>query len=37
MTKELEPEATTKKIRIVRLEGTCSVTRTIDFYNLDMT
>lgn len=33
---ELEPEATTQKIRVVRLEGNRRVTRTIDFYNLDM-
>ncbi|MBQ5389236.1 MAG: virulence RhuM family protein [Paludibacteraceae bacterium] len=35
-THELEPEATTQKIRVVRLEGNRRVTRTIDFYNLDM-
>lgn len=33
---ELEPDATTQKIRVVRLEGKRRVTRTIDFYNLDM-
>ena len=33
---ELEPEATTQKIRVVRLEGNRQVTRWIDFYNLDM-
>ena len=33
---ELEPEATTQKIRVVRLEGKRKVTRSIDFYNLDM-
>ena len=33
---ELEPEATTQKIRVVRLEGNRKVTRSIDFYNLDM-
>ena len=33
---ELEPEATTQKIRVVRLEGSRKVTRSIDFYNLDM-
>lgn len=35
-THELELEATTQKIRVVRLEGNRRVTRTIDFYNLDM-
>ena len=35
-TRELEPEATTQKIRVVRLEGNRQVTRWIDFYNLDM-
>ena len=35
-TNELEPEATTQKIRVVRLEGNRRVTRLIDFYNLDM-
>lgn len=35
-THELEPETTTQKIRVVRLEGNRRVTRTIDFYNLDM-
>ena len=33
---ELEPEANTQKIRVVRLEGNRKVTRSIDFYNLDM-
>ena len=33
---ELEPEATTQKNRVVRLEGNRRVTRIIDFYNLDM-
>ncbi len=35
-THELEPEATTQKIRVVRLEGKRKVMRPIDFYNLDM-
>ena len=35
-THELEPEATTQKIRVVRKEGNRQVKRTIDFYNLDM-
>ena len=35
-THELEPEATTQKIRVVRKEGNRRVKRTIDFYNLDM-
>ena len=35
-THELEPEATTQKIRVVRLEGSRSVARLIDYYNLDM-
>ena len=35
-THELEPEATTQKIRVVRLEGNRSVARLIDYYNLDM-
>jgi len=35
-THELEPEATTQKIRVVRLEGNRKVARSIDFYNLDM-
>lgn len=33
-THELEPEATTQKIRVVRLEGNRKVARSIDFYNL---
>ncbi len=33
---ELESELTTRKIRVVRQEGNRSVTRAIDFYNLDM-
>lgn len=33
---ELLREATTQKIRVVRVEGTRRVARTIDFYNLDM-
>ena len=32
---ELSPEATTRKIRVVQLEGTREVAREIDFYNLD--
>jgi hypothetical protein len=32
---ELSPEATIRKFRIVRREGTREVTRTIDHYNLD--
>ena len=35
-TRELEPEATTQKIRVLRLEGKRKVMRPIDFYNLDM-
>mgnify|MGYP002868786285 CR=1 FL=1 len=35
-THELEPEATTQKIRVVRKEGNRQVNRLIDFYNLDM-
>jgi prophage antirepressor-like protein len=35
-THELELEATTQKIRVVRLEGNRKVARSIDFYNLDM-
>ena len=31
---KLEPEATTQKNRVVRLEGNRKVTRSIDFYNL---
>ena len=33
---ELEGLATTRKIRVVRLEGKRHVSRLIDFYNLDM-
>ena len=33
---ELEGVATTRKIRVVRLEGKRHVSRMIDFYNLDM-
>ena len=33
---ELDPEATTQKIRVVRKEGDREVWRWIDFYNLDM-
>ena len=33
---ELEGLATTRKIRVVRLEGKRNVSRFIDFYNLDM-
>ena len=33
---ELEPESTIRKIRIVQTEGARQVTRTVDFYNLDM-
>ena len=33
---ELEGLATTRKIRVVRLEGRRNVSRLIDFYNLDM-
>jgi len=35
-THELEQEATTQKIRVVRKEGNRHVNRQIDFYNLDM-
>jgi len=35
-THELDPEATTQKIRVVRKEGNRQVNRNIDFYNLDM-
>ena len=35
-TNELEPESTTQKIRVVRQEGNRTVSREIDFYNLDM-
>ena len=35
-TRELDPEATTQKIRVVRKEGNRQVSRNIDFYNLDM-
>jgi hypothetical protein len=33
--RELEPEATIRKFRIVQLEGNRKVTRTLDHYNLD--
>ncbi len=33
---ELEPSATIRKFRIVQKEGTRNVTRSVDFYNLDM-
>ncbi|MBQ2631373.1 MAG: virulence RhuM family protein [Kiritimatiellae bacterium] len=33
---ELEGLATTRKIRVVRLEGKRNVSRSIDFYNRDM-
>ena len=33
---ELEGIATTRKIRVVRLEGQRQVSRQIDYYNLDM-
>ena len=33
---ELEGVATTRKIRVVRLEGNRQVSRQIDYYNLDM-
>ena len=35
-TDELEQIPTTRKIRVVRLEGKRTVSRNIDFYNLDM-
>jgi len=35
-TQELDSTATTQKIRVVRQEGNRTVTRSIDFYNLDM-
>jgi hypothetical protein len=35
-TQELEPTATAQKIRVVRQEGNRTVSRSIDFYNLDM-
>ena len=35
-THELEQDATTQKIRVVRKEGNRQVSRSIDFYNLDM-
>ena len=34
---ELDPEATIRKFRIVRMEGRRQVARQVDFYNLDMT
>jgi hypothetical protein len=33
--KELAPEATIRKFRIVRREGGCDVARQIEHYNLD--
>ena len=33
---ELKPESTIRKFRIVQMEGTREVARTIDFYNLDV-
>ncbi len=33
--KELIPEATIRKFRIVQMEGNRDVTREVDFYNLD--
>lgn len=33
---ELDKDSTTQKIRVVRMEGKRQVTRSIDFYNLDM-
>ena len=33
---ELEPEATIRKFRIVQTEGKRQVSRSIDFYNLDI-
>lgn len=35
-TEELDTFSTTRKIRVVRKEGTRNVNRNIDFYNLDM-
>ena len=35
-THELEEEATTRKIRVVRKEGSRDVNRELDFYSLDM-
>ncbi|WP_125718749.1 virulence RhuM family protein [Flavobacterium ustbae] len=34
--RELSKSSTTRKIRVVRLEGTRNVSRELDFYNLDM-
>jgi len=34
--RELEPDATVRKFRIVQQEGSREVTRMVDFYNLDM-
>ncbi len=34
--KELDPEATIRKFRIVQMEGARSVERLVDFYNLDV-
>jgi hypothetical protein len=36
LEKELTPEATLRKFRIVQKEGKREVTRSVDFYNLDM-
>ncbi len=36
LEKELTPEATIRKFRIVQKEGKREVTRSVDFYNLDM-
>jgi len=33
---ELQPEATISKMETVQIEGTRKVSRTLDFYNLDM-
>ena len=35
-SKELDAEATVRKFRTVQIEGTRSVSRNIDYYNLDM-
>ncbi|MDR0810998.1 MAG: virulence RhuM family protein [Paludibacter sp.] len=32
---ELQPNRTTRKFRVVQMEGSRNVTREIDFYNLD--
>ncbi|MBN1843842.1 MAG: virulence RhuM family protein [Deltaproteobacteria bacterium] len=34
--RELSPDATIRKFRIVQKEGQRNVTRMVDFYNLDM-